>query len=81
MTPKKIFPPTYMLISTLLMVGLGLLFPVAWIIPPYRSLLGLLPLGLGVLIDRQFIRVEEKMLAETFGEQYEAYRKQIRRWI
>ena len=28
-----------------------------------------------------FIRAEERMLAERFGEEYEAYRDRVRRWI
>jgi len=37
--------------------------------------------GFVLLIDRVFIQVEEKMLVERFGGQYEAYRKQTRQWI
>jgi protein-S-isoprenylcysteine O-methyltransferase Ste14 len=149
MLNKKILPPTYLLISILVMIGLGLLFPIPQVIPPFWNLLGLLPLVFGVLlnlvadrafqqahttvkpfsqssslvtegvyqisrnpmylgfalvligiaillrslvpylvialfvllIDRVFIRVEEKMLADQFGGQWEAYRKQTRRWI
>ena len=33
------------------------------------------------LITRVFIRTEEKMLAETFGSDYEEYRLRVRRWI
>lgn len=33
------------------------------------------------LISRVFIRTEEKMLAETFGSDYEEYRLRVRRWI
>jgi len=32
-------------------------------------------------IDRRFIRMEEAMLAERFGEDYAAYRRRVRRWI
>jgi len=149
MLNKKILPPTYLLISILVMVDLGLVFPIPRVIPPFWNLLGLLPLVFGVLlnlvadrafqqahttvkpfsqssslvtegvyqisrnpmylgfalvligiaillrslvpylvialfvllIDRVFIRVEEKMLADQFGGQWEAYRKQTRRWI
>ncbi|MCZ6757918.1 MAG: isoprenylcysteine carboxylmethyltransferase family protein [Bacteroidetes bacterium] len=33
------------------------------------------------LITRVFIGTEEKMLAETFGSDYEEYRLRVRRWI
>jgi protein-S-isoprenylcysteine O-methyltransferase Ste14 len=33
------------------------------------------------LITRKFIRPEEIMLQEAFGEAYEKYKKQVRRWI
>jgi len=149
MVNKRILPPTYLLISILVMLGLGLLFPITSVIPPFWNLFGLLPLASGILlnlradrafhqahttvkpfdqssalvtegvyqlsrnpmylgfvlillgiaillrsllpylavaifaflIDRVFIRVEEKMMADRFGDQWEAYRKKIRRWI
>jgi protein-S-isoprenylcysteine O-methyltransferase Ste14 len=34
-----------------------------------------------VVIYRTFIQVEEKMLEETFGEEWQAYKKRVRRWI
>ena len=34
-----------------------------------------------VLMDLVFIRVEQKMLEETFGARWLAYRKKVRRWI
>lgn len=40
----------------------------------------ILPL-LAVLLDARFIRTEESMLRETFGEGYRRYRKQTRGWI
>ncbi len=149
MVTQRILPPAYLLISILVMLGLGLLFPITWVIQPFWNLLGLLPLALGILlnlrvdrafhqahttvkpfaqsstlvtkgvyqisrnpmylgfvliligisillrslfpylviaifvllIDQVFIRVEEKMLADEFGDQWEAYRKRTRRWI
>jgi protein-S-isoprenylcysteine O-methyltransferase Ste14 len=36
---------------------------------------------LPVVIDRRFVRMEERMLAARFGEQWEQYRLQVRRWI
>jgi protein-S-isoprenylcysteine O-methyltransferase Ste14 len=32
-------------------------------------------------MDVKFVRVEERMLAETFGTEWERYRSQVRRWI
>lgn len=34
-----------------------------------------------VVIDRTLIRLEERMLAERFGEDYRAYRQHVRRWV
>ena len=36
---------------------------------------------LAVLFDRLFITPEERMLEETFGDEFRAYRKRVRRWI
>jgi len=33
------------------------------------------------LIDMRFIRVEEKMLEEKFGDQWKQYRARVRKWI
>lgn len=33
------------------------------------------------IIDRQFIRNEEKFLAELFGAEYREYRQRVRRWL
>lgn len=33
------------------------------------------------LIQQRFIRHEERMLAETFGDDYRAYQRRTRRWI
>jgi protein-S-isoprenylcysteine O-methyltransferase Ste14 len=38
-------------------------------------------LPLALLLDARFIRIEESMLEDTFGEAYRKYRKQARRWI
>jgi protein-S-isoprenylcysteine O-methyltransferase Ste14 len=32
-------------------------------------------------MNRVFVPVEEQMLAETFGEEWEKYRARVRRWI
>ena len=34
-----------------------------------------------LLLDVKFIRAEERMLAETFGDDWSAYRGQVRRWL
>jgi protein-S-isoprenylcysteine O-methyltransferase Ste14 len=52
-----------------LAVALGSLSP--WIVPP---------LFMGI-IQRRFIRHEEAMLAETFGEEYQHYCQRVRRWL
>jgi len=36
---------------------------------------------LPILFDRVFIRREEQMLAETFGDHFEEYRGRVRKWI
>jgi len=34
-----------------------------------------------ILLDRMYITVEERMLAEKFGPDWEAYKKKTRRWL
>jgi len=34
-----------------------------------------------VLLDVRFVRVEERMLAETFGDDWHVYRRRVRRWL
>ena len=36
---------------------------------------------LAFILDRRFIRVEERMLEHTFGESYRSYQSRVRRWI
>ncbi len=36
---------------------------------------------LALLLDRAFISPEERMLADTFGDQFQEYRGRVRRWI
>jgi len=36
---------------------------------------------LPVLFDRVFITPEERMLEDTFGDEFRQYRKRVRRWI
>lgn len=51
MKSLKVLPPTYLLISILAMVALHFLFPVATLIPLPWSLLGLIPLALGLALN------------------------------
>ena len=50
-------------------IALGSLSP--WIVPT----------AFATLISQRFIRVEEAMLSETFGEQYREYCQRVRRWL
>jgi protein-S-isoprenylcysteine O-methyltransferase Ste14 len=34
-----------------------------------------------VLLDRRFVAAEQRMLQATFGERYQQYRQQVRKWI
>ncbi len=34
-----------------------------------------------LIIESRFIRDEERMLREVFGEEYEDYRRRVRRWL
>ncbi len=58
---------------TLLLVGVALFL---------GSVSALVPVVIfPYLMDRIFIRAEERMLAETFGAEWEAYRSNVHRWI
>ena len=149
MKKTQVLPPTYLLITILVMIGLRLLVPLAVLIPAPWGLLGLIPLGVGVAIeliadrafrrvhttvrpfevssslvkdglfrwsrnpmyagfaiipcgvgiilggalpfgavvlfliimDRQFIRREEWMLADRFGDEWKDYAATTRRWM
>lgn len=57
----------------LLLIGVGLLL---------GSLLPFLAvIAFAVLIDRRFVTAEERMLAETFGDEWRVYRRRVRRWL
>jgi protein-S-isoprenylcysteine O-methyltransferase Ste14 len=58
---------------TVVYIGIALLANSMW------PLL-LLPAGL-LAVDRYVIRREERYLATKFGEEYDAYRRQVRRWL
>ncbi|MEZ4661345.1 MAG: isoprenylcysteine carboxylmethyltransferase family protein [Caldilineaceae bacterium] len=51
MNVQKIMPPTYALLSLLLMVGLHLVFPMAQIIGPQWRLAGVLLIGVGLAMN------------------------------
>ena len=51
MKEKKVLPPTYEFVSIIVMIGLYLVIPVARIIPAPWNLSGLLPLGLGLMMN------------------------------
>ena len=51
MKSKKILPPTYLLLSIVLMVALRFPFPVMTVVPFPWNLLGTLPLVLGAIIN------------------------------
>jgi len=38
-------------------------------------------LAFAILMDRMYIRVEERMLAEEFGTEWEEYKQSTRRWL
>ncbi len=55
------------------------LFGIALLLGTLSPFLALI--GFTVLLDRRFVSVEERMLEETFGEGFRAYRQRVRRWI
>ena len=64
--------PMYLGLS-LLLLGIALLL---------GTLAALVPVVVfPYVMDRIFIRTEEKMLAKTFGGEWEDYRSRVRRWI
>lgn len=58
---------------TLILLGIALLLGSAM---PF-----VLVLVLPILFDRVFILPEEKMLEDTFGDNFREYRERVRRWI
>lgn len=64
--------PMYLGFVTMLFgvaVGLGELY--GYLVPPLFAL----------LIDRSFIRMEEKAMSRVFGSAYDDYRRRVRRWL
>ena len=61
---------------------LGMVLVLAGIALLVGSLVALVPaVALAVVLDRRFINVEEKMLAERFGDAWTDYRQRTRRWF
>lgn len=58
---------------TLMLLGVAFLFGTVSALVPVPAF--------AVLMDLRFIRVEEAMLATRFGDQWEQYRVQVRRWL
>ena len=48
---KKVYPPTYLLVALIMMIGLHFLFPVTRIIPVPWNLSGLILVGTGLLMN------------------------------
>ena len=51
MKTTKIMPPTLMLITMIAMLALHFLLPVAWIIPPFWNLTGLILVASGLMLN------------------------------
>ncbi len=64
--------PIY-LSMTMLLVGIGMLLGS---VTPFL----VIPVFF-LIIDKRFIPVEEAMLAQTFGAEFDAYRGRVRRWL
>jgi protein-S-isoprenylcysteine O-methyltransferase Ste14 len=81
----RILPPTYLLAAILIMIFLHFLLPITILVGEGIILGSLTPwiavAVFAVLIDRNFIIVEEKMLAERFGKEWQAYAARTRRSI
>ena len=61
-------------------LGLVLALVGVWILMGTLTPIFVVPL-FALAIDRLFITMEERMLRERFGEEYEAYTKHVRRWL
>jgi protein-S-isoprenylcysteine O-methyltransferase Ste14 len=61
-------------------LGFALILTGAWVLAGVVSA-GLPVLAFVVVVDRFYIRFEEKTLARKFGPDYDKYRRKTRRWI
>jgi len=41
----------------------------------------IVPVAFAFLMDRRLIRIEERMMHETFGMEWERYAARVRRWL
>ncbi len=57
----------------LLLLGVALLLGTVSSIAPV--------VGFAILMDLRFVRIEEDMLAQQFGDEWERYRTRVRRWF
>ncbi|HEY72322.1 MAG: hypothetical protein DRJ03_15615 [Chloroflexi bacterium] len=57
----------------LILIGIGVLMES---LTPY-----VIVLAFAILMDRMYIRVEERMIAEEFGAEWEEYKRSTRRWL
>lgn len=87
-TPVRPFePPTALVQSGLYRysrnpIYLGLIAMLAGVALLQGTLMPLLAVpGYAVLLDRAFVRPEERMLAAAFGEPYRQYCRHVRRWL
>ena len=54
-------------------IGLALMLGSAWPLLPAA--------GFCIILDRWYVQFEEEKMLQTFGEDYEAYKRTVRRWI
>lgn len=64
--------PIY-LAMLLLVLAIALMTNVAWFVPA--------AVVLSVALDRIVIRSEETMIGEAFGDEYDDYKRRVRRWL
>jgi protein-S-isoprenylcysteine O-methyltransferase Ste14 len=57
----------------LILIGIAVLIR---LLTPYVIIL-----VFAILMDRMYIRTEERMLAEEFGTEWQDYRRSTRRWL
>lgn len=58
---------------TLVLLGVALLLGTASALLPAAAF--------PIVMDLRFVRVEERMLADRFGDQWKRYRDRVRRWV
>jgi protein-S-isoprenylcysteine O-methyltransferase Ste14 len=56
-----------------------MLLGLAWLLGSISPFV--IAVAFAVLMDVVFIRVEERMMAETFGEAWNTYKRSVRRWL